>query len=104
MTAAFPLPDCIDTDLALRLLAESVRDAPLTLLADTLRMVCVDMGHGDWLDPAPGGATTATGTTHRPATHLVEIHLHGITGTGATPEEAAKNWRLCALNQIDGGK
>lgn len=72
-------------------LARSVADAPLDALVLALRETCRN-GWGDWMLP------TDAGTSARPATHLVEIHILGVQGTGLTVEEAANNWRRAALN------
>lgn len=65
-----------------------VDHVPADALALRLRRIC-DRGHGAWTVPA-------TGTKHRPATHLHEVTLWGLTGTGPNPEEAARNWRTAA--------
>lgn len=75
-------------------LARAVRDLDVDALAETLRIACL-RGAGHWQGPAPGGPIG------RPATHLFEISLFGVIGTGTTPQEAAHNWRHCALTQID---
>lgn len=99
MTAAQTMPtNGSDLDLAL------ARDALLEWLgsespedlATLLEWFC-DQGHGHWQNPVAAPHS-------RPATHLVEIDLLGVTATGATPEDAANNWRRCAQNMIDGGK
>lgn len=43
-----------------------------------------------------GGTWVAPDTGHRPASHLIEITLHGATATGMTPSEAIQNWRRVA--------
>lgn len=70
----------------------AVEHAPLDALTLALRQACGN-GFGDWLVPEEA-------TLHhiRPATHLVEIHVLGVAGTGLTVEEAARNWRRAALN------
>ena len=65
-----------------------VENVPADALASRLRRIC-DRGHGAWTVPAKR-------TKYRPATHLHEITLWGLTGTGPTPEEAARNWRTAA--------
>jgi hypothetical protein len=55
--------------------------------ASQIRALC-DAGHGTWLTPAAGA--------HRPATHLHEIHLFNIIGTGETEAEAARSWQIAA--------
>ncbi|MFN7224447.1 MAG: hypothetical protein ACK4MS_10550 [Paracoccaceae bacterium] len=66
------------------------RDMPARELADTIRTACL-RGLGHWQDPSPGGPIG------RPATHLFEIAFYGVTASGTTAEEAARNWRRCAL-------
>lgn len=90
---AAPAPDD-DQAINLAIVARAVRDLDAHTLTDTLRVTCL-RGAGHWQDPSPGGPIG------RPATHLFEISLHGVIGTGTTPQEAAHNWRRCALNQID---
>lgn len=72
-------------------LARAVADAPLDALVLALRETCRN-GWGDWMLPTDASASA------RPATHLVEIHILGVQGTGLTVEEAANNWRRAALN------
>ena len=43
---------------------------------------------GSYIDP---DAPTTT------ATHLFEIDLHGVTGTGASEQEVIRNWIIAAL-------
>jgi hypothetical protein len=62
--------------------------APVDALLTVLQRICA-RGHGAWTVPAKG-------TKYRPATHLHEVTLWGLTGTGPTPEEAARNWRTAA--------
>jgi hypothetical protein len=53
--------------------------------------------HGIWTEP-PAQPTDAL----RPATHLFEIHLFGQSATGATPEQATRNWLTAAENSLSG--
>lgn len=79
----------------LRRFALAMRASPIDILTRTIAQMC-RLGDGFWQDP--GTAVTST----RPATHFYEIHLFGQTAIGTTPEEAAHNWRTCALKQIEG--
>jgi hypothetical protein len=72
----------------------AVQEAPLDALTLALRQACGN-GFGDWLIPE-----TASPRHPRPATHLVEIHVLGVHGTGLTVEEAARNWRRAALAML----
>jgi hypothetical protein len=65
-----------------------VEEVPADALAVRLRRIC-DRGLGCWTEPQ-------TARHQRPATHLHEVTLWGLTGTGPTPEEAARNWRTAA--------
>ena len=78
-----------------RTFARATRNTPIPLLTSMIAQAC-RAGDGHWQDPAPGGPIG------RPATHLFEIQLYGQTASGTTPEEAANNWRTCALKQIEG--
>lgn len=62
--------------------------APVDVLVTVLQRICA-RGFGAWTAPAKG-------TKYRPATHLHEVTVWGVTGTGPTPEEAARNWRTAA--------
>lgn len=75
--------------------ARATRNTPLPMLVKLIAQAC-RVGNGHWQAPSPGGPTG------RPATHLFEIQLFGVHSVGFTAEEAAKNWRTCALNQIEG--
>ncbi|XAI95584.1 hypothetical protein [Nostoc phage Nsp-JY21] len=89
-------PDGADSQHAMRRnLALATRATPLPLLTQIIAQTC-RTGLGHWQEPSPGGPTG------RPATHLYEIQLFGQSANGTTAEEAAKNWRTCALNQIEG--
>jgi hypothetical protein len=99
MIAAHHDPDQADPHFAERAaFARAVRDMPETELSDTIRLRCVQ-GGGHWQNPAP--LDHPGGPTGRPATHLFEISFLGLTATGTSPTEAARNWRRCALNQIE---
>lgn len=89
------LPD--DPDLARRCKSFAIanRAAPVDRLTAMIRARCA-RGEGHWQEPAPGGPHG------RPATHLFEISFLGQTAIGTTPQEAARNWRTCALKQIEG--
>lgn len=73
-----------------------VEHAPLDVLTDALKQAC-SKGFGDWLVPEDASMRHL-----RPATHLVEIHVLGVGGTGLTVEEAARNWRRAALATVQG--
>lgn len=70
----------------------ALEHAPLDALVMALQQACRN-GFGCWLVPE-----TDADQQIRPATHLVEIQLLGVQGIGLTVEEAARNWRRCALN------
>ena len=53
--------------------------------ADAIR-AAVTTGFGNWLSPFGGNAH------QRPATHMHEIDLFGITATGDTTDRAVANW------------
>lgn len=89
--ASAPLAADLDD---MRRLVLAMRNAPIDQLTRTLAVLC-RMGNGHWQEPSPGGATG------RPATHLYEIQIYGQSAIGTTPEEAARNWRTCALKQIE---
>ncbi|NEX45210.1 hypothetical protein [Pseudotabrizicola algicola] len=80
--------------------ARATRATPLPLLTQIIAQTC-RAGFGHWQAPAPH-CDLAGGPIGRPATHLYEIQLFGQSASGTTPEEAAKNWRTCALNQLGG--
>jgi hypothetical protein len=75
-------------------LAGALEHAPLDALILALQQACRN-GFGSWLVPE-----TDADQQIRPATHLVEIQVLGAQGIGLTVEEAARNWRRCALNLI----
>lgn len=81
---------------ALRRFVRAVRHADVDSLTEAIRREC-QSGLGHWQEPGPAPRDTA-----RPATHLYEIALFGQTAIGITPQEAARNWRRCALTQIEG--
>lgn len=87
--------DPVSEDLAL--FARATRAAPLPMLVKLIAQTC-RVGNGHWQEPAPLCAKESG----RPPTHLFEIQLFGIHAVGFTEEEAAKNWRNCALAQIEG--
>ncbi len=84
----------IDLDLSRRLFVETMRAASVEDLTSAIRTAC-KQGHGHWQDPTPASSHA------RPATHLFEIAFLRLTAIGTTPEEAARNWRRAALNQIE---
>lgn len=47
-----------------------------------------------------GGTYLVSEGQHWPASHLVEIHLHGILGHGMTEEEAQRAWIRMTRRQI----
>lgn len=83
-------------------------DAPLTLTdfltglapdlrsdpVGTIRAAC-DLGLGHWLRPDQPCAL-AEAAMRRPATHLHEITLLGVTATGDTERAAAAHWLTVA--------
>lgn len=79
----------------LRTFVLAIRNTPQPLLTSLIAQAC-RAGDGHWQEPSPGGPIG------RPATHLFEIQLHGQSAFGTTPQEAAQNWRTCALKQIEG--
>lgn len=86
--------DAASEDFAL--FARATRNTPLPMLVKLIAQTC-RVGNGHWQEPAPPRAKES----RRPATHLFEIQLFGIHAVGFTDEEAAKNWRNCALAQIE---
>jgi hypothetical protein len=65
---------------------------PDTELQQTIRATC-EGGFGWWIDPKICGL-------HRPATHMVEIALYGVSGFGMTPIEATRSWRRAAAHLV----
>lgn len=63
---------------------------PLDAAIEVLRSACL-RGFGTWMEPPDSPPNSI-----RPGTHLVEIALFGITGSGLTRIEAAQSWRLAA--------
>lgn len=63
---------------------------PLDAVIEVLRSACL-RGFGTWMEPPKSPPNSI-----RPATHLVEIALFGVTGSGLTQIEAAQSWRLAA--------
>lgn len=61
-------------------------------LLQAIRQTCED-GFGWWIDPELCGLD-------RPATHMVEIALFGVSGFGMAPIEAVRNWRAAALHVV----
>lgn len=78
----------------LRNFLSGVATSPLDVVADRLAEACRN-GFGTWLRPTP---VQRGRDPIRPTTHLHEINVFGVTGTGATPDEAARSWRRAALN------
>jgi hypothetical protein len=77
----------------------AVAEAPLDVLVDAIRTACL-RGFGLWQEPPkpqPGRSPL------RPATHLYEINLFGISGVGHDVTEAARSWRRAALNSLSEG-
>ena len=60
---------------------------PATEIHDAMFNECIEAG-GCWLRPES--------TARRPATHQVEIHLHGILGAGPSDDEAIASWMRAA--------
>jgi hypothetical protein len=67
--------------------------APLDVLAAAIRTTCL-RGFGTWLEPQAA-------PKQRPATHLFEIALFGVTGSGFDMSEAASSWRIAARRVTD---
>lgn len=63
---------------------------PLDAVIEVLRSACL-RGFGTWMEPPKSPPQSI-----RPGTHLVEIALFGVTGSGLTQIEAAQSWRLAA--------
>lgn len=89
------IPEAINwaTETALADFLERHLAAPLDELAATLRAIC-NAGFGTWQSPATLGDS-------RPATHLYEISLWSVLGTGPTAIEAARSWRIAAARLFD---
>ena len=51
-------------------------------------------GYGSWISPSCADTST------RPATHMHEITLFDVTATGATGQEAVKNWFIVAARVL----
>lgn len=58
---------------------------------DALFNECFEIG-GSWMRPDT--------KSRRPATHQVEIHMHGIIGVGPTDDEAVRSWIRAARNTV----
>lgn len=69
--------------------------APLDVLVGAIRSTCM-RGLGVWMHPQ-------TEPHQRPATHLYEISLFGVTGCGFSLEQAASSWRIAARSLTDPG-
>jgi hypothetical protein len=67
--------------------------APLDVLAAAIRATCL-RGFGTWMEPQAA-------PKQRPATHLYEIALFGVTGCGFSLSEAASSWRIAARRITD---
>ena len=68
--------------------------APLDVLIAAIRQAC-QRGFGLWMEPPKGKPTL------RPATHLVEISLFGVSTVGFALDDAARNWRRAARYIIE---
>ena len=77
----------------------ATEDKPLDALADAIRAVC-QKGFGVWMEPPAGNPAKSI----RPGTHLIEIALFGVTGSGLTLLEAANSWRIAARRVLDDGE
>lgn len=84
-----------DESLARRLFLGATEGMADDALALRLRELCA-LGHGNWQPPSQGGPFG------RPATHLFEVQLLGVTATGTTAPECAHNWRTVAM-RLEGG-
>lgn len=78
-------------ETALRAFVADHADSPLDLLTAAIRARC--QRTGVWMDPGT--------SKRRPATHLHDITLWGISGQGFTPEEAARAWRRAAMSALE---
>jgi hypothetical protein len=68
---------------------------PIDMLIDVIRQACL-RGYGFWQEPPDAAARDKI----RPATHLYEIALFGVTGIGADAAEAARSWHRAAMNTL----
>lgn len=93
MTAHTPIAN---PDPLVAFLAAHAATRPDSLLA-AIRAAC-DVGDGFWMEPNP--VTGVNNSHRRPATHLYEIQLHGVSATGFSAAEAATHWRTVALRTL----
>lgn len=75
-----------------------VADMPLDAVVAAIRTTC-QRGFGLWMEPPAAHPAPPI----RPATHLVEIALFGVTGSGLTLIEAAQSWRIAARRVLESG-
>lgn len=87
---ASPDIDTITLAEFLTALAEDLRTDPVT----TLQQACA-LGLGFWITPAPHAALSDA-MIHRPATHMHEITLLGVSAVGDTERAAAAHWLYVA--------
>ncbi len=74
----------------------AVEDKPLDAVVDAIRTAC-QRGFGVWMEPPAGNPAKSI----RPGTHLIEIALFGVTGSGLTLLEAANSWRIAARRVLE---
>lgn len=74
-----------------------VEQMPLDAVVAAIRATC-QRGFGMWMEPPVGNPAHSI----RPATHLIEIALFGVTGSGLTLLEAAQSWRIAARRLLEG--
>lgn len=74
----------------------ATEDKPLDVLAEAIRTAC-QKGFGVWMEPPKGNPAKSI----RPGTHLIEIALFGVTGSGLTLTEAANSWRIAARRVLE---
>ena len=105
LIAADDLAALVDGDAlpARRQYLTATADLHPEALAAAILLAC-DAGWGCWTPPRPAlRENFASADRHRrPATHLHEIVLLGVTATGATPTEAATHWRSVATRLTPG--
>lgn len=75
---------------------QAVNDLPLDIVVDAIRTAC-NRGFGVWMEPPTGNPAKSI----RPATHMVEIAIFGVIGSGLTTLEAAQSWRLAARRVLE---
>lgn len=74
----------------------ATEDKPLDVLAEAIRTAC-QKGFGVWMEPPAGNPAKSI----RPGTHLIEIALFGVTGSGLDVLQAAQSWRIAARRVLE---